>query len=68
MPEFPVQTGVIRVQCPICRGNQTGKVGAGQYYCWSCYVEFSTDRESEVYEITEDGNLMALNTTGDELS
>ncbi|MGB4504131.1 MAG: hypothetical protein WBI44_04470 [Syntrophaceticus sp.] len=55
------------MQCPICRGNQTGKVGAGQYYCWSCYVEFSTDGESEVYEITEDGNLMALNTTGDEL-
>lgn len=35
---------------------------------WSCYVEFSAGGESEVYEITEDGNLMALNTTGDDLS
>ncbi|HHY29744.1 MAG TPA: hypothetical protein GX520_03520 [Syntrophaceticus sp.] len=56
------------MQCPICRGRQTGKVGADQYYCWSCYVEFSAGGESEVYEITEDGNLMALNTTGDDLS
>ncbi len=54
------------MQCPICRGRQTGKVGADQYFCWSCYIEFSASEESEVYEISEDGNLMALNITEDE--
>lgn len=68
MPDIMVQIGVIRVQCPICRGKQTGKVGSDQYYCWSCFVEFSGGGENEVYEITEDGNLMALNTPGDEFS
>jgi hypothetical protein len=56
------------MQCPICKGKQIGKVGADQYYCWSCYVEFSAGEESEVYEISEDGCLMALNTASDELS
>lgn len=54
------------MQCPICRGNQTGKVGAGQYYCWSCFVEFNTNEGGEVYEITEDGSLLALNVPGKE--
>jgi hypothetical protein len=48
------------MQCPICRSNQTGKVGADQYYCWSCCVEFNTDGVGEVYEISEDGSLVAI--------
>lgn len=48
------------MQCPICRSNQTGKVGADQYYCWSCFVEFNIQGDGEVYEINEDGSLMAL--------
>ena len=57
----PAQIEVIKVQCPICNGKQTGKVGSDQYYCWSCYVEFRTRGDGEVYEICEDGNLMAIN-------
>lgn len=53
------------MQCPICRGKQTGKVGSNQYYCWSCFIEFSSHGEAEVYEISEDGNLLALNTVED---
>lgn len=50
------------MQCPICRGSQVGKVGSDQYYCWSCFVEFSTRGDGEVYEIAEDGSLLALGT------
>ncbi len=49
------------MQCPICRSKQTGKVGADQYFCWSCFVEFSTRGQGEVYEISEDGSLLAFN-------
>lgn len=49
------------MQCPICRSNQTGEVGAGQYYCWSCFVEFNVQGKGEVFEISEDGSLLALN-------
>ncbi len=54
------------MQCPICRSNQTGKVGADQYFCWSCFVEFNTQGEGEVYEICEDGSLLALSTPKEE--
>lgn len=54
------------MQCPICRSNQTGKVGTDQYFCWSCFVEFNTRGEGEVYEICEDGNLLALSTPKEE--
>lgn len=56
------------MQCPICRGNQTGKVGANQYYCWSCFVEFSTKGQGEIYEISEDGNLLSVDAVADDLS
>jgi hypothetical protein len=49
------------MQCPICHSSQTGKVGANQYYCWNCFVEFTTSGEGEIYEISEDGSLLAVN-------
>jgi transposase-like protein len=47
------------MQCPICKSKQVGKVGADHYYCWSCFIEF-TVRSGEVFEIEEDGSLVAL--------
>lgn len=56
------------MQCPICRSNQTGKVGSDQYFCWSCFVEFNTQGDGEVYEICEDGSLLALSHLREETS
>ncbi len=47
------------MQCPVCGGTQTGKVGADLYFCWSCFLEFSTRGNGEIFEIGEDGNLLA---------
>jgi len=56
------------MQCPICRSNQIGKVGANQYYCWSCFVEFSSRDQGEIYEISEDGNLLSIDAAADDFS
>ncbi|MDD2421834.1 MAG: hypothetical protein PHC60_01935 [Heliobacteriaceae bacterium] len=44
--------------CPLCGGNQVGRVGVSQYYCWRCYVEFN--ERNEVFTVGEDGSLVAL--------
>ena len=36
-----------------------GKVGAGQYYCWDCCVEFNLGKKGfQVYRLEEDGTLV----------
>lgn len=49
------------MNCPICGSRATGKVGVDQYYCWDCCVEYKQDNNgTEIYEVAEDGSLVAL--------
>ncbi|MDA8236184.1 MAG: hypothetical protein M0Z31_15580 [Clostridia bacterium] len=46
--------------CPVCGGKATGKVGIEQFYCWDCCVEFrKTPEQVQVYDVAEDGSLVA---------
>ncbi len=45
--------------CPICQGRAVGKVGTNQFYCWDCFLEFSsTNKGINVYNVDEDGSLI----------
>ena len=47
------------IRCPVCGGRTIGKVGAGQYYCWDCCVEFGLGKKGiQVYRLEEDGTLV----------
>lgn len=50
------------MQCPVCHGRNTGKVGTNQYYCWQCLLEFSFSPQHvpQVFYIEEDGSLVPL--------
>ncbi|NLJ77152.1 MAG: hypothetical protein GX325_07850 [Peptococcaceae bacterium] len=49
------------MKCPICGGKANGKVGVDQYYCWNCCVEYRISKEGvQIYELDEDGSLVAL--------
>lgn len=48
------------MRCPVCNGNAVGKVGVEQFYCWNCFIEFSTMKEEvQIYQVAEDGSLLA---------
>lgn len=49
--------------CPNCQTKNIGKIGNTQYYCWGCFIEFSTigDQITSVYQVEEDGSLHSLN-------
>lgn len=48
------------MNCPVCAGRVIGKVGVGQYYCWDCCVEFTSQEDKIViYDLAEDGTLVA---------
>ncbi|MHB1407587.1 MAG: hypothetical protein ACYCV0_18605 [Desulfitobacteriaceae bacterium] len=48
------------MNCPVCGGRAIGKVGVEQFYCWDCYVEFTTQEDRVViYDLAEDGSLVA---------
>ncbi|HWJ02063.1 MAG TPA: hypothetical protein VNU93_00205 [Verrucomicrobiae bacterium] len=48
------------MKCPVCSGNAVGKVGMEQYYCWNCFIEFSTVKEDvQIFQVAEDGSLLA---------
>lgn len=52
------------LNCPVCGGKATGKVGVEQYYCWDCCLEYRKDQEGvQIYEVEEDGNLVAFDPT-----
>lgn len=45
--------------CPNCGSRLVGKIGARQFYCRSCYVEFSWRGVAwEVFEVDMDGELI----------
>lgn len=45
--------------CPLCSGKEVGKIGADQYYCWNCLIEYND--KNEIFEVAEDGSLVAYN-------
>lgn len=56
------------MQCPICGGRATGKVGVDQYFCWDCCVEYRIGKEGvQLFEIDEDGSLVAFDPDNENL-
>jgi ribosomal protein L37AE/L43A len=49
--------------CPNCKSKEIGKIGASQYYCWGCYIEFTVadDQIVDIYQVEEDGSISSLN-------
>lgn len=46
------------VSCPVCAKRAVGKVGADQYYCWNCCVEFVLrGPQVTVFNVQPDGSL-----------
>lgn len=47
------------INCPVCSSKRAiGKVGAEQYYCWDCCVEFIVHGdEIKVFSVQPDGTL-----------
>lgn len=44
--------------CPRCGQRGIGKVGADQYYCWDCCIEFIVrNQELKMYQVELDGTL-----------
>jgi len=42
-----------------------GRVGADQYYCWDCCVEFAVTKNGlQVFELDDEGELVALDADG----
>ena len=51
------------IRCPYCQSTTVGRVGTGQYYCWSCYYEFAVRKQGiQCYRIVEDGSLAEAET------
>lgn len=49
------------MRCPNCTSRDIGKIGANQFYCWSCFKEFNVSGEEvRVYEVAEDGSLVVI--------
>ena len=44
--------------CPVCGRRGIGKVGADQYYCWECCVEFMVrNQDVKIFNVEVDGTL-----------
>ncbi|GAA0483154.1 hypothetical protein GCM10008986_05180 [Salinibacillus aidingensis] len=49
------------MNCPNCQGQNLGKIGHNQFYCWNCFIELSLDNDRiKVHEVEEDGTLSSL--------
>ena len=52
------------VTCPVCKGNNTGKIGGNTYYCASCLLEFTEhDGKVNIYYIDPEGTAIPLKNT-----
>ncbi|MDK2820143.1 MAG: hypothetical protein PWP31_108 [Clostridia bacterium] len=49
--------------CPHCGSRSVGRIGAEQYYCWDCFVEFNDNEQ--IFNIAEDGTLTACERQGE---
>ncbi|MCL6450320.1 MAG: hypothetical protein K6T75_03390 [Acetobacteraceae bacterium] len=46
-------------RCPACGSRQVGQVGASQYYCWECCIEFTLGRrEPRLFRVDPEGVLL----------
>lgn len=47
--------------CPNCQSKDIGKIGSHQFYCWSCFIEWSVSGDKvSVFQVEEDGTLSSL--------
>ncbi len=44
--------------CPLCNSRSVGKIGANQFYCWNCLVEYNS--ENQIFEVQEDGSFIQI--------
>lgn len=50
------------MRCPNCNEKNIGKIGAQQYYCWTCFIEMAViNNELTVHQVEADGSLSSLN-------
>ncbi|RIV28582.1 hypothetical protein D2Q93_02155 [Alicyclobacillaceae bacterium I2511] len=57
------------MRCPHCNSRDFGKIGANQFYCWGCFMEFNvTGEDVRIYEVAEDGSLVALDEVAEAVS
>lgn len=50
------------MRCPNCNGKDIGKIGAQDYYCWTCFIEMSViNNELTIHQVEADGSLSSLN-------
>ena len=50
-----------KMRCPHCNSRDYGKIGANQFYCWGCFMEFSISGDDvRMFEVAEDGSLVAV--------
>lgn len=46
--------------CPVCGQRGIGKVGAEQFFCWECCVEFIVQgTDIRIFNVEPDGTLTA---------
>jgi hypothetical protein len=51
--------------CPLCGDRAVGKVGADQYFCWDCCVEFMLRGQNlTIYNVGLDGSLTVYGAPG----
>ncbi|WP_169710440.1 hypothetical protein [Natranaerobius trueperi] len=52
----------MNIYCPLCNRIDVGRVGANQYFCWNCCVEFKETKEQnyQIYNIEDDGTLTSV--------
>jgi ribosomal protein L37AE/L43A len=50
------------MRCPNCQSKDLGKIAAGQYYCWNCFIELTVANDGKVSlnQVEEDGSLTSL--------
>lgn len=52
------------LKCPVCGQRSIGKVGADQYFCWDCCVEFVINGQTtDIYNVEPDGTLSQFNSS-----
>lgn len=46
------------MECPVCGSKEVGRIGAGTFFCWRCFVEYQAAGR-KVFTLTEDGGTLA---------
>lgn len=49
------------MNCPRCNSRVVGRIGADQFYCWDCCVEFVVTRKGvQVFQVDDEGELVSV--------